>query len=359
MQNNRPFRVLPSDETGDGIMYVNHQKNHRSGHLGHALAEYAPGKIISYYSNNSPYRTFGHNGFGWVEYRRSQDGGQTWSDPKILEYSWETFIGGVYTISCEKAVVTSNNNLVLFCLRSDSNTKTWEPYFEPTYLISKDGGETYSEAKQLCEYRGRIYDARYHDGKIYALMFCNPATETFYGMDESHVYRLYISEDEGESFYDAGIIPFDTKGRGYGAITFLPDGSLCVYAYNINDEYILDYIISKDGGKTWGIPGKSYVAKRIRNPQVNNIGSLYFLFGRSGCVQPGPRNFVLYYSYDGITWSDGEYIREPATEQKELGGFCYYSNSLPINNRLLIQASDVYEGGCTNIKHWWIEPVNQ
>ena len=81
------FNITPSAIPSTGILYVDHQKNRRSGHLSHALAEYKKGHIISFYSNcsynrntNSP----GHNGFGWIEYRRSADGGKTWDVDHIL-----------------------------------------------------------------------------------------------------------------------------------------------------------------------------------------------------------------------------------------------------------------------------------
>ena len=89
--------------------FVDHEKNHRSGHLSHALAEYKKGSVIAFYSNCSGTRNKwapGHNGFGWLEYKRSEDGGLTWDAPKVLPYSWESFLNEPFTVSCEKAVST-------------------------------------------------------------------------------------------------------------------------------------------------------------------------------------------------------------------------------------------------------------
>ncbi len=68
-------------------MFVNHEKNGRSGHLSHALVEYRKGCVMAFYSNCSGTRDSwapGHNGFGWLEYRRSVDGGRTWDEPTVL-----------------------------------------------------------------------------------------------------------------------------------------------------------------------------------------------------------------------------------------------------------------------------------
>ena len=40
------FTLFPEE---DGIMFVAQSKTNRSSHLGHALVEYAPGKILAFY----------------------------------------------------------------------------------------------------------------------------------------------------------------------------------------------------------------------------------------------------------------------------------------------------------------------
>ena len=46
------FEVCPPDPPNDGMLFVDHSKTGRSGHLGHALVEYAPGKILAFHPNN-------------------------------------------------------------------------------------------------------------------------------------------------------------------------------------------------------------------------------------------------------------------------------------------------------------------
>ncbi|MBE6931317.1 MAG: exo-alpha-sialidase [Ruminococcaceae bacterium] len=352
------FRITPDNTPNDGIMFVNHERNRRSGHLGHAMVEYADGCILCFYSNNSGTLNNGHSGYGWVESKRSLDGGKTWSEPTVLPYSWDCFIDGQYYISCEKAVVTDDGTIVLFCLRSHCKP-AWEPWETPVVIRSFDGGYSWSEPVEVCPTKGRIYDVRYRDGRIWALHFANDGSKFFCGNAPEHVYELYASDDNGESYQLISTLPVDTTGLGYGSLNFLPDGRLIAYLYDSNDEYNLVCLTSADG-VAWSEPFGSYVAKRIRNPQTACLDGLYFLHGRSGCVdQTRPMNFVLYTSTDGIHWDEGRFIRE--TLAGAHGGAAYYSNNLITGlygsgpHRLLIQSSDAYEKAMTNIRHWWID----
>ena len=81
------FRVLPSDIPNDGILFVDHQKHGRSGHGGNCLTECINGDIVSFYSNVSGETYEGHGTAGWSEYRRSTDGGKTWGESVVLNFS--------------------------------------------------------------------------------------------------------------------------------------------------------------------------------------------------------------------------------------------------------------------------------
>src|SRR5690554_6827246 len=100
-------------------MFVDHSQAGRSGHLGHALVEYEPNKILAFYPNCSADRG-GHTADGWMEYKRSEDGGHTWSASSVLPYSRQIYEErrGRAAMS-EKAVRTSDGTIVLFNLISD------------------------------------------------------------------------------------------------------------------------------------------------------------------------------------------------------------------------------------------------
>ena len=61
-------------------IFVNNEARGRSGHMTHAMAEFAPGCFIDFNSNCSNVRHDGHMPYGWVEYRISKDCGKSYSD---------------------------------------------------------------------------------------------------------------------------------------------------------------------------------------------------------------------------------------------------------------------------------------
>ena len=69
------FEIYPPQPPNDGILFVDHSRTGRSGHLGHALVEYAPERILAFYPNCSDANK-GHTGDGWMEVKRSEDGNE-------------------------------------------------------------------------------------------------------------------------------------------------------------------------------------------------------------------------------------------------------------------------------------------
>ncbi len=334
------FTVVVEEPT----MYVDNEARGRSGHMSHAMAEFAEGCFIDFNSNCSAEVWDGHSTYGWIEYRLSKDAGKSYSEPRKLPYSVDSFDEGVHTISVEKAVGCNDGSIVAFCLRNDATTETCcEPWDTPTYIISKDGGGTWSKPQELSPYKGRVYDALYYNGEIYVLMFCN---EHFTGTSEEHVYRIYKSTDNGKSFKELCVIPFDTLGRGYGAMIFDSNKNLHVYAYNADMEEDIDHAISEDFGQSWTVLDPCFVAKGVRNPQIALIDDVFILHGR-GCKTTG---LVLYTSEDGSNWDRGTMIVEKPN------AMAYYSNNINLRdekgNCLLIQYSDLYDGWArVNVKH--------
>ncbi len=315
-------------------VYVDNEKRGRSGHMTHALAEFAPGQFINFNSSCSNVRLYGHSAFGFVEYRISRDSGKTYSDVYELEYSKKTLMDGLYSISVEKAVACKNGRLVAFCLRNTQvDPVCCEPWISPMYIVSDDQGESWSQPKELSPYEGRPYDALYHDGSIYVLHYCNPH---FLGTKPEHVYRIYKSDDDGESFYEHSVIPFDTTRRGYGSIIFDEKGILHAYAYNEGDECHMDHAVSSDCGKTWSVLEPCFLAHGIRNPQTGFVDGVFVLHGRAKEVE----GFVLYTSEDATNWDEGCMLIN------KKGGGAYYSNNLTLRDEngsfLLVQFSHPY-----------------
>ncbi len=332
---------------GEPILYVNNEERGRSGHMSHAMAEFAPGKLIDFNSNCTAKKYDGHSTYGWIEYRISEDGGETFSDIHELPYSKEALYDGVNVISVEKAVACDDGRIVAICLRNTATTLC-APWDTPMTVTSFDGGVTWTKEKELCAYKGRVYDALYHEGVIYVLEFCNDGTKDFVGVDDDHVYRIFTSCNGGETFEELCVVRIPSVGRGYGSMLIDDNGKLHVYAYNINDETHMDHIVSYDLGKTWDKPDTCYLKEGIRNPQSAQIDGVFVLHGRNAAIN----GFVLYTSNDGVTWDEGYYLADKK-------GLCYYSNNIVLNkngkSRLLVQYSECYASQCVNILHRWLE----
>jgi hypothetical protein len=165
-----------------------------------------------------------------------------------------------------------------------------------------------------------------HDGTVYVLESCNVAEEGFWIHDEKDAYRLFKSTDNCQTFEEVCIVPFESQMfLCYGAMTVSPKGELICYAYNIEDECNMAYAVSPDFGTTWTAAGKSYVKKRIRNPQIGRLDGQYMLFGRAGQDDPDTvHSMVIYTSRDGLNWDDGILLGD--NERRS----CFYSNTLTV-----------------------------
>ncbi|MBR6498401.1 MAG: hypothetical protein IKT23_01790, partial [Clostridia bacterium] len=93
-------------------VFVDHQAQKRSGHMGHAFARTKDGKVLSFYSNCDYDRVHGHSGYGWMEYKVSSDFGLTWGEKRILDYSMDVFKQGEHTALCEKALSTDEGDII-------------------------------------------------------------------------------------------------------------------------------------------------------------------------------------------------------------------------------------------------------
>ena len=353
MNNKKIIKGKVKDiKLSEPILYIDNEARNISGHMGHPMLNLGNGKIIDFNSNVSSIRCDGHSGFGWMEYRLSEDYGETFGDFIEIPYTKNVLLDGLYSAIIETAVACDDGSVVAFCnIFSQENSICCDPYGKPTYIRSVDGGKTWENAKTLSEFEGRVYASRYHKGSIYTLEFCN---REVVGANENDLYRIFISNDNGKSFSELCVVPFkSTKGRFYGTIQFDMNDNLFVYAYNENCEEEMDYAISKDFGKTWCKTGVCYLDKKIRNPQVAILDGQFILHGReAGNIN----SFVLYTSEDGINWDEGSRIVDyhPAVS--------FYSNNVIVTkdekDRLLVQYSQTYkESCCVNIYHMWIESI--
>ncbi len=370
------FGVAPQNLPNDGITFVDHESNNRSGHYGSALTTCRNGDILAFYTNVSGKIFEGHGIAGWSEYKRSTDGGKTWGDPVVLEYSrkvWDLnkidgdklHEGQLYSAAFVRSVITApNGTLVAFLSRQTASSRdNYNGFRTPVYILSRDNGHTWTEPREvdptassaqlsLINEDGASF---VHDGVIYSVFIGG------YGTGE---YSFYASSDNGETFNKVaeGLFRDRKYKKNYYYMTAkaLDDGRLIVYSYDMDDEHHLPYVTSSDRGKTWSEVKTTYMAKRVRAAQMSEkAGAYYFMVGRSGSFGNDPMNLVLYASKNGIDWDCGRYLKKV---QNTLDSYSAIEvirgkdrNSAP---RVLIQGSVGYGiGACVNVKHWWIEDV--
>ena len=359
------FHVFPADIPNKGIRFVDHEKDGRSSHGGNCLTECRNGDIVAFYSNVSGEIESGHGVAGWSEYRRSEDGGKTWSGPVILDYSKRAWEGEeMYSAIVFAAATAPDGTLIAFVCRFEK--ELWVKKLPPVCLLSHDHGQTWSkphplDADATVEEVSLTFDAVFtHNDQVFAV-FIGGSADYCIGP-----YNLYVSADNGESFERRSTLPFDYENY-YVTAGVLDNGDIIVYSYPYRrnaaiDEYNIPYVTSADEGRTWSEVKTTRFAGAIRNPQLSRkIGNLYFLHGRSGSYNRDPSHLILYTSSDGIHWDDGTILH-----RKEIGGGDAYSANEVIGkydpavpNRLLIQSSIAYEEGSSkvNAHHWWVEGI--
>jgi len=371
------YSINPPEQPNEGILFVNNEENRRSGHYGLALTECTNGDILAFYMNVSGEIYDGHGCAGWSEYRRSKDGGKTWEEPVILEYSKKVWDGNklagdsvpqgtYYNAAYAASVITApNGNIVVILTRRKATQHATIGQLTPVYIISKDNGYSWSEPKEV-DPTATVNELALTHGDGASFIYDGVIYVGFIGGELGNgKYSLYASEDNGETFKKRSEGLFERKpyARNFYYMTAkaLDDGSFIFYSYDIDDEHNLPYVISKDKGYTWSEVKTTYMDKRIRGGQLSEkIGDYYFLQGRSGNNGDRPRCLVLYASKDGINWDKGIYLNKV-----QLGIDSYsanevigkYNSSIP--KKLLIQSSISYSGyGRVNVKHWWVENVN-
>jgi len=355
------FSIVPSGVPNPGIMFVNNEARGRSGHFGSTLTELQNGDILAFYGNTSGIMKNGHLADGWAEYKRSTDGGKTWSRPTVFQHSkdvWNTNRKQGRMDQAANAVVSAsvtaaNGNVIAF-------TMYWGDW-RSAYHISHNNGWTWSEPRNLNpsspeKRTGYIYNAAFvHNDTIYVL-----AAEGRLGP-----IVLHFSTDHGETFQKRSHDLFPGKETYYyhtGRI--LDNGQFVVYAYLNNEDEDILRVISEDNGLTWSEPEVVSFAKRIRNPQMSSkVGGYYFMHGRSGSRGPDAGHLVLYSSSDGLNWDDGIYLNRGEGVFASRGSDSYSANVVVGTHdpdqpeRLLIQSSIHYSRQRVNTKHWWIEDI--
>jgi hypothetical protein len=373
----KPFEIFPTDVPNTGLLLVDQAKDNRSGHGGITLTECKNGDILAFYSTTSAEEWNGHSVAGWSQYKRSTDGGATWSEPIVFQPSKDMWEGDeVYSGLVFSVLTAPDGTLVATVVRYGSSR--WVKQLPPVYYRSADHGDSwtgpyhFSDTATVDDISMTLSTHFVHDGKIF-IVFRGGTSN----MSPGGPHTLWVSEDNGESFQKRSRLPFHDADY-YWAAEALDGGEIIVYTYgahhdkaggsarNAEEEMNIPYVISRDGGYSWSDVKTAYFAKGIRNMQMSGkLGDYYFMHGRSGSFSrsiagddPGVGNFVLYSSTDGINWDEGIVLMSRL--QTPGGGDCYSSNEIigkydpDLPERLMILADISYDGARTNMHYWFL-----
>ncbi len=364
------YHLYPADLPNTGVLLVDQAKDGRSGHGGITLTECANGDILAFYSVAWAETWSGHSVAGWSRYKRSTDGGQTWSDPVDFLPSKQIWDGREVFSGLVFSVLTAPNGTVVATVVRYANA-WWEKQLPPVYYLSYDHGCTwegprnFDDAATVDDLSMTLSTHFVHNGNIF-IVFRGGTSN----MSPGGIHSLWVSEDNGETFQKRSTLPFEDADY-YWAAAALEDGNIIVYTYNahhvedpVKAEKDIPYVISADGGHTWSGIQTAHFAKSIRNMQMSgNLGGYYYLHGRSGSYErpvtatdPGAGHFVLYRSKDGIHWDEGVVLM---SRKNTPGGADAYSSNEIIGKydenrpeRLMILVDFSYNGPRTNMYYY-------
>ena len=140
----KPFFVYPKDIPNTGVLFVDRQATDHSGHGHNSITECRNGDVVAFYgmTGTSKDHWNGHGSGGWSEYRRSTDGGLTWSEPRSSTTPSECGTGmRVYSALVYSLVTAPDGTLIATVIRY-ANEK-WEKQRAPVYFLSDDHGHTW------------------------------------------------------------------------------------------------------------------------------------------------------------------------------------------------------------------------
>ncbi len=331
-----PGTKIGDDFFGTIICDFENDEPGRCSHGGPVCMEYSNGDIVAFHTNTS-----GHNLDGWSEYAVSKDGGRTWDKYNKFKYSYDAYQKNPKEPAwVEEGLVTQQGAVVLFVghfLKDGLICNTG-------FMRSDDNGATWTDYEFI------------DSGFANAVAVAGDTNYVLFGNLTNGPHVLYASTDDGRTWQERSTLSFGND-KWYGGLCVMGDGRLLAVAYDDKDEEHLYYCISEDDGHSWGGQKRTYLDKKIRDPQLAYLGGSYYLHGRSGHYGEGSNRFVLYQSEDGENWKNGVIISGEVDGPDGYNHNCIinkYNDDVP--NELMVEYSIRYADRNTNEYVFFIRP---
>ncbi len=268
--------------------------------------------------------------------RYSTDNGKTWSEESILVKQPE----GALNVMCVNFLRLASGDLALFYLHKQSENDC-----RPVMRVSKDEGETWSEARQIIPDEEVGYfvlnnaqTVQLTSGRLIvptAISGYSKKIPTYYGERNrgGGVVLVWYSDDEGLTWHhsDKPVHAIDERGFTVRAeepgVFELKDGRLAMH-FRTDDDY--QYIAySSDGGRTWTESGRSTMRSPRTPATVERLsdGRLYAVWNDQS-RDPDFRFRMPYFNGEccpmtlGVSDDDGQTWR-PILDLEREGHFCY------------------------------------
>ncbi len=261
----------------------------------------------------------------------SADGGETWSEPKILFTAAGHGTKNVMSVSLQRL---DSGNLAIFYLVKHGFHDT-----RPVMRVSADEGETFGEAKYCVNRLGNNVVNNDRVVKLSSGRLIFPAahhgvkTQSATGLFPIAVDYFYYSDDDGENWFENDCCvalnsPHTKVGLQEPGILELSPGTLWGWARtDMGRQY---EFFSRDSGETWSSPEPSRFTSPCSPLSMKRIPGTQKLLAvwnpipsyPTGKLEiPGSERKRLVYAVsedDGAAWGEPVIL-----EDEDLSGYCY------------------------------------
>lgn len=325
-----PESVAPDESDVPKLEAAEHIVAERGGGYFPVLIKLNDGRIAAVVRGGAPH--IGIKGrLDWIE---SSDSGRTWSEPKIIvDSEWDDRNPAMGQMP-DGTIVMAYAEARTYNEKGEWDTSAGE--YVLFYVLSKDGGKTWSQKRKL--FTGPIRGGSPF-GKIIVLEDGTALMSLYGGRDPdykgpvqlpegaSSLVGIVRSHDNGETWEDFSLV--SASGHNETALLAMPDGS--IIAQMRTNSGAIDQTVSTDGGRTWSKPVR--ITREKQHPaDIIRLQSGHLLLVYGNRMVPFGVGAMLSYD-EGKTW---DYDHRVMLGWTSLGGDCGYPSAVQLDDGTIV-----------------------